>query len=146
MEQGWKVNKEILDLIVQQVSLRAKKSKFGVKDQAIIRCLYLRLESIVGVKLPDSVKEMSLFMNQYVTFGVIPLGSGAVFNMQGFIENKDVPSEIKDLINRIFIRLDSRDLNHRFGPCSCVSCTSPALALAKHMQFLEDHDKSKTIH
>ncbi|MDP3792910.1 MAG: hypothetical protein Q8Q89_04260 [bacterium] len=138
MEQAGNINQELLDMIVQQVSLRARKSNFGNEDAEMIKCLYFRLECLAGAELPDSVEEMTLFMNQQVTLCVIPFGSGAIFNMQGLLENENVPTEIKGLINRIFAKLDPRDLNHRFGPCPCVSCTNTTLALAMHMQFLED--------
>ncbi|OGN06357.1 MAG: hypothetical protein A3B86_04590 [Candidatus Yanofskybacteria bacterium RIFCSPHIGHO2_02_FULL_38_22b] len=145
MEQSRKIEKEPTDLIIQETSLRAKKSNFGNANTDVIQCLYFRLQSLVKAELPDSSEEMTLFMKQYVTLDIISLGSGAIFNMQGFLENKNVPDEIKDLINRIFAKLDPRDLNYRFGPCPCVSCANPALALAMHI-FLEDQDYSKTVH
>lgn len=119
-----KTEKELTDLIVQETSLRAKKSNFGNADTDVIRCLYFRLQSLIGKDLPDSSEEMTLFMNQYVTLGIIPLGSGAIFNMQGFLENKNVPDEVKDLINRIFAKPDLKDLT----------------------KFLENQNHSKTVH
>lgn len=136
----------MLELVVKQTALRAKKSNFGKDDLDLIRTLYLRLECLVESELPDSIQEMALFMNQHITLSVIPFGSGAIFNMQGFLENKNVPAEIKDLITRIFIRLDSRDLNYRFGPCSCLSCAKPVSALLAHLEFLEDQKINNTYH
>ena len=146
MEQSWKLNEEAIRQVVQEACVRAQESRFGIQDRELIRTLYLRLESSVNAELPDSEKEMTLFMHQYITLSVIPLGSGAIFNMQGFLENDEVPDQVRELIGKIFLRLDSRDLNFRYGPCPCISCTNPALALIGHMMFLRDEPPSPKVH
>jgi len=140
------------ELAVQEVVIRAKESNFGKSDPRLIRDLYLNLESLLqleslaGERLPDSSEEMVGFIRRYLASSEVPLGSGVVFNLQGFLESDKVPAEIKDLINRIFSKLDPRDLTYRFGSCSCVPCVNLTAALIAYVNFLEDNGQPAIIH